>query len=41
VSYYKTIIAEKNMDGTLAEKNFKLEQWLPNISYRHTPECCI
>jgi len=25
----------------LAYKKFKLEQWFPNISYRHTPECCI
>jgi len=42
VSHYKTItIAEKSMSGTLAYKKFKLEQWLPNISYGHTPECCI
>jgi len=40
VSYYKTInIAEKSMVGTLAYKKFKLEQWFPNTSYRHTPEC--
>jgi len=27
--------------GTLAYKKFKLEQWFSNISYLHTPECCI
>jgi len=42
VSYYKTIIiAEKSMVGTLAYKKFMLEQWFPNISYRHTPKYCI
>jgi len=42
VSDYKTIItAEKSMVGTLAYKKFKLEQWFPNISDRHTLECCI
>jgi len=35
------IIAEKSMVGTFAYKKFKLEQCFPNISYRHTPECCI
>ena len=29
------------MVGTLAYKKFKLEQWFPNISHRHTPACCI
>jgi len=30
VSYYKAmIIVEKSMVGTLAYKNFKLEQWFP------------
>ena len=29
------------MVGTLAYKKFKLEQWFPNISHSHTPECCI
>jgi len=29
------------MVGTLAYKKFKLEGWFPNISYLHTPECCI
>jgi len=42
--YHETIItfiADKSMVGTLAHKKFKLEQWFPNISYLHTPECCI